>query len=117
VHVGLAYTPEIVTMAIDTPSEVIKGQTMTVSELKIIVEKSRGMWAGPVSNFPGDDQDLFEVKPRFNSDGYDTISLKSREERIQIQPSWNQKGQVRIVQRDPLPLAILAIVPEVDLGG
>lgn len=119
VHVGLAYLPEIITLAVDitTQQGPYKGNRHSVSEVRIIVDKSRGMFVGPVSDFPGENNDLLEVKPRFESDGYGTITLKSREERIQIQPSWNQRGQIRITQPDPLPLGIIAIIPEIDIGG
>lgn len=117
VHVGLDYTPELISLPIDSPQEVIKGSTLQISDLRVIVEKSRGMWAGPISDFPAADDNMREFKPRFDSDGYDTIELKSREERIQLDASWNARAQMRIQQRDPLPLAILALLPTVTSGG
>ena len=116
VHVGIPYTPEIVTLPIDSPQEVIKGKAMSIGTLRLVVENSRGGWVGPKtqSNLS---TDLLEIKPRRIEDGYDTLSLKSFEQEINIKPSWNQKGQIRIQQRDPLPLSILAIIPEVDIGG
>lgn len=117
VHVGLPYTPDLVTMAIDNPNEVIKGNSMSVGEVRIIVDKSRGGWVGPYPDTPNALNDMVELKPRFTSDGYNTISLKSFEDGIKIKASWNKRGQIRIQQRDPLPMGIIAIIPEIDIGG
>lgn len=118
VHVGLSYQPEVITLAVDNPKEVIRGANKSISEVRLIVQDSRGGWVGPVRDGGVvDDADLVEIKPRTAADAYDTISLKSQELRVSIQPGWIEDGMVRIVQKDPLPLAILAIIPEVDIGG
>jgi len=119
VHVGLEYIPEINTLEVDNAAarEVLRGRVKSISEVTIAVEKSRGGWVGPVLETPPNDDNLIEIKPRFVSDGYDTIALKSHEQRIAIAAGWNAGGKIRIVQKDPLPLTILGVMPEVDFGG
>ena len=36
---------------------------------------------------------------------------------IPIKSGWNIGGRVHLRQRDPLPLSVLAVVPNVEVGG
>lgn len=118
VHVGLSYTPAIETLDIDTPapSQTLKAQSISVSKVTVEVDGSRGGWVGPRQ-----DNDtpapMTEIKPRFDSDNYDPIALKTYKQEVFIQPQWSKGGGVRIEQRAPLPMSILSIIPQVDIGG
>ena len=119
VQVGLAYTPVIETLDIEiTTSKIatVKNRATSVSRVDIEVELSRGGWIGPKKD---DDTTgtMYEIKPRFDTDAYDAIALRTRKQEINIQPEWSKGGGIRIEQRDPLPLAILSIIPDVDVGG
>jgi hypothetical protein len=111
VHVGLGYTSEIETLAIDSNQEPTLGRKKNVSEVAIRVVNSRGGWVGPNLD------NMIEIKPRFDSDSYNTITLKTFEQRVNIAPDWNDDGKVVIQQRDPLPMTILAVTPEFVIGG
>jgi len=118
VHVGLYYEPELITLGIDDPKEVIRGANKSVSEVTMVVENTRGGWVGPVLDGQTDlDADMLEIKPRYPDDDYDTMKLRSFEEVINIAAGWSDDGRIRITQRAPLPMAILALVPNVDIGG
>lgn len=114
---GLAYTPVIETLDVDTSSisESLKAKEISISKVILEVEKSRGGWIGP-KNDDGTNGELTEIKPRLDSDEYNSIALKTFKQEQIIDPQWSLGGGVRIEQRDPLPLAILAIVPEVSIG-
>jgi len=118
VHVGLSYTPRIETLDIDTPSAIqtIKAQSVSVSKVTIEVEGSRGGWVGPRQD-NGSDPIMNEIKPRFDGDNYDPISLKTYKQELFIQPQWSKGGGLRIEQRAPLPMAILSVIPQLDVGG
>ena len=58
-----------------------------------------------------------EIKPRFDTDDYDVIALKTYKQNVFIDPMWSKGGGVRIEQRSPLPLSILSVIPKVDIGG
>jgi hypothetical protein len=117
VTVGLSYTPVIETLDVDVTStaESLKAKEVSITKVTLEVEKSRGGWVGPKMD---DDStgDMFEIKPRFDSDQYNSIALKTFKQEVIIHPQWSLGGGIRIEQRDPLPLAILAIVPEVNIG-
>jgi len=36
---------------------------------------------------------------------------------LTMSPSWNKDGQIIVQQRDPLPMNLLAVIPEVIPGG
>jgi hypothetical protein len=118
VHVGLQYIPALETLDIDTPepTQTLKAQSLSVSRLFIETERSRGIWAGPIDgSYPT--QELLEFKTRSDADNYDAVSLTTAKEEIYVQPQWSKSGSVRIEQRSPLPLAVLSIIPMVDIGG
>ena len=120
IHVGLQYIPAIETLDIDIPSaqDTLKSKSVSVSKVYIEVEKSRGGWVVPKSDVEsGYTPTSFEIKPRFQSDGYDSIQLKTFKQEVIIDPLWSKGGGLRIEQRSPLPLSILSIIPDVDVGG
>jgi hypothetical protein len=108
----------IETLDIDTsPQEApIRARSVSVSKVTIEVEASRGGWIGPRQD-DGSAPPMIEIKPRFESDNYNSIALKTYKQEVFIQPQWSKGGGVRIEQRDPLPLAVLSVIPEVDVGG
>lgn len=120
VHIGLPYTPAIELLDIDTPSpsQTLKAQSVSVSKVVIEVEKTRGGFVGARRDPDSGQEATFqEIKPRFESDGYDSIALKTFKQEVMIDPSWNKGGGVRIEQRSPLPMSILSVIPRVDVGG
>lgn len=121
VHIGLPYTPAIETLDIDTGAqgETLKSKDLSVSKVYLEVEKSRGGWVGPRSTDVQNNIQfgMTEIKPRYDADGYDTIQPKTYKSEVIIDDHWDKSGGVRIEQRSPLPLAILSVIPEVDIGG
>lgn len=117
VTVGLAYLPVIETLDVDVAStaESLKAKEISIAKVILEVEKSRGGWVGPKMD-NGTTGQMVEIKPRFDSDGYNSIALKTFKQEVIIEPQWSLGGGIRIEQRDPLPLTILAIVPEVSVG-
>jgi hypothetical protein len=115
IHVGLPYTCDLETLDIDIANgESILDQKKLINKVAMIVEESRGIWAGPQ---PPDDDDenplqhLFEAKIR-NRETYDSpVALKSGLVEIQTSGRWNANGRVFVRQVDPLPLTVLSIAP------
>lgn len=117
VHVGLAYTPAMELLDIDTPGmTTLKSRDVSVSQVVIEVERSRGGFVGPKLD-DGSTGEMKEIKPRFESDGYDAIELKTFKQEVNIEPTWQKGGGIRIEQRSPLPLAVLSVIPRVDVSG
>lgn len=118
VHVGLGYVPTIETLDIDiaAPTQTAKSNSVSVAKVTIEVEGTRGGFVGPKKD-NGTSPTMLEIKPRFDSDAYGSIALKSYKAEIFVEPQWSKGGGIRVEQRAPLPLAILSIIPQVDVGG
>ncbi len=119
VHIGLPYTAAIETLDIDLGQMVdpVRVKNVSVSRVDLVVEQSRGGHVGPVPVFNQPASVLQEIKPRFDSDGYNNIQLKTFTEEVSIQPMWSKSGGIRIEQRSPLPLAILAATVDFQVGS
>jgi hypothetical protein len=107
--VGLAYECDFETLDVDGES-VVRGKKKSVSEVVFKFLNSRGGFVGPSSD------KLLEIKPRFESDNYDDIALRSYEFRQTMGGGWTSGGRVFFRQSDPVPATILAIAPEVAVG-
>lgn len=116
VSIGLPYVPVIETLDLDLGSmqETLRGKLISISRVMIEVERSRGGWVGGRRD-DGSITEMMEIKPRFDSDGYGAIDLKTYKQEVVIQPDWSSGG-LRIEQRSAFPLAIRAIVPDVDIS-
>ena len=120
IHIGLSYLPAVEMLDIDiaSPTDTLKAKSVSVSKVFIEVEKSRGGWVGARVDVNSSQTIKFqEIKPRFDGDAYDAISLKTYKQEVIIDPIWGKGGGVRIEQRAPLPMSILSVIPEVDAGG
>jgi hypothetical protein len=112
VHVGLAYTSEIKTLDFDlAQARAPANAKRRVTEVVVKVERSRGLWVGP------DADHVVEVKQRDVEPYGDPIELFTADIKIAIPPSWGRSGSIVLQQLDPLPLTVLAVLPEVEVGG
>ena len=113
VAVGLGYICEIETLRLDAGagSETVQGQDKKVSRLTVRVEDSLGFWAGP------DRDHMREAKFGLPALLGQPPSLVNGDRNITLSPHWGKDGKYVIQQRDPLPLTILSLMPDVILGG
>lgn len=118
VHIGLPYTPVIETLDIDAASmvETLKASDSSISELTLQLQDSRGGYVGAI-NDSGEPNRMIELTPREDTFDYGVPPLRDYKADVTLEPSWNKGGRIRIEQRDPLPLAILAIIPELDISA
>ena len=113
VVVGLPYMSDIETLDIDSASsQAMVGESKFVSSVKMLVEKSRGIFVGPKP--PSDDdtdplEDLFELKVRTDENYDDPTALQSGPVEVILKSEWNSNGRVFVRQVDPLPLSISSI--------
>ena len=114
--VGLPYLCVIETLDIDDPGQSLRGINKSVAKVAIDFERSRGGWVGPKNEVRGSEAGIHEIKPRFETDNYGPIALRTYQSDQEIASQWSRGGGIRIEQRDPLPMAILAITPDVSLG-
>ena len=113
VHIGLDFTAEIKTLRLDAgslnPSS--SARTKKISQIGLQLESTLGLWTGP------DVDHMREAKFGLPSQyGQPPSSITGLKE-LTMSPSWNKNGQIVIQQRDPLPMTILSITPDIIVGG
>ena len=115
VHVGLPYSCDIQTLPLDLGNlpnlGTVMGRQKRIGELTLRVQEARGVFAGP--SFAR----LDEWKQRSTEAYGEAIRLFTGDISMDVPPEWNSQGIVCIRQADPLPLTLLSIAPEVDVGG
>lgn len=109
VHIGLKFISDFETLDIEAGRESLQGQWKKVSAVTVRVENSRGFFAGP------DSSHLVEAKWRELEGFGEPTALLTGDKRITLTPQWNTHGRVFLRQRDPLPLTVLATIPEFTL--
>lgn len=112
VHVGLPYFSDMETLDLElkNANETVLDKKIAVTSLTVLVEESRGIMAGQ------DKDNLYAHKTE--RDQYEPpIELLTGQANIPISNNWQGKGRVFIRQADPLPLSVLAVIPEVTIGG
>ena len=111
VHAGLPFFSDIETLNIEAPGAgTIQDRQKKISSVTVRFSKSRGMWIGPTST------QLVEMKQREYEDMGEPTDLLTGDKQITLTPDWNSNGRLFIRQRDPLPLFVLAIIPDVSLS-
>lgn len=114
VHVGLGYESELETLEVNIPTgETLKDKRLMIKSVTAVLLESRGGLYGRSSA----EEDLWEFKQRDEQDDYGSIRLMTGKATQEITDSWLGQGKLTIVQRDPLPLQILALIPQVEIGG
>ena len=115
VVVGLPYVSEIETLNLDLGNVpelgVVKGRDVSIPNLVITLEESRGVSAGQ-----SDDTMIF-VQERDNENYGEPIAPFTGERKYDLEPDWTRTGQITIRQTLPLPMKVLSVAPEVIIGG
>lgn len=114
VLVGLPYESELQTLEVTIGGqETLSDKTKIIQQVTAVLLESRGGFYGK-ENAEGK---LWEFKPRQDSDEYGSIQAYTGKATQTITDSWSGNGQVTVVQKDPLPLTILALIPATEIGG
>ncbi len=108
VHVGLGYTSLIETLPIEmrTGQGTSQARRRQVSEARVLLRRSIGGKTGRSAQtlewlLDRDGADAFDRSPKL-ADGYRTVTLAG---------PWDDAGRLLIVQDQPYPMTILALVP------
>ena len=112
IHVGLPYVAQVETMSLDlsTQEGTTQGKEKVINQAVFRLEDTRGVWFGP------DSTRLDEMKLREFEGFGDPTSLFTGDKVLPFQPNWNRDGRIFIEQPDPVPMTILAVIPEVTAG-
>jgi len=106
IHAGLPIQADLETLSIEnTGGETLTDKRKLVNEVSLMVEGSRGIWVGP------DADHLTEYKQREDEGWDEPIGMDTGTVKVSIEARWDDNGRVFVRQDDPLPLAVLAIIP------
>jgi hypothetical protein len=107
--VGLLYQPELETL--DAAPGSARGQQKTTKEVLFEVDQSKGIEAG---------QDLDHLKPwrqRSTADGYGIVSAATELVRVTAKGTWDTGARAALRQTLPLPVTVVGLTREIDVGG
>lgn len=120
VHVGLPMTASLQTLDIDLGQVrglgTVQGRKKSIPEYTMRVEKTRGIFIGPRDGERGDAH-LVEYKQRQTEAWNEAIQMYTGDIRMTPAWDWTDGGGMFIKQFDPLPMTILAVMPDVIVGG
>ena len=113
VHVGLRYSSEFQTLDLEYPGSEGKyqGKAKKISEMKVRLIDSRGGEYG--TSFAK----MVKMKEHVGTQDGSSLPLRSGIFDVVVPTSWEYQGRVCLRQTDPLPMNILAVIPEVAQGG
>lgn len=125
IHVGLPFVSDIETLDLDMEGQQIRPSVKNVHTIGMIVENTRGMWAGErfPENIPLTErvdiadltEGLDEKRPEIDAEG--NVELETGTIEMGIGATWRQSGRFVARQVDPLPATILGIIPIGEIGG
>lgn len=112
VHAGLPYSADGETLEVNIPGqETLLDKRKVIPGVTMYLEQSRNFLAGK------DADSLYEQKAPYRVRYNEPLPLETGTSQLPISTAWSDKGRVYFRQPDPLPLTILAIIPDVVIGG
>lgn len=111
--IGVAYESRIKSLRLETSTKelpTVQGQRKTIPAVTARMNKSRAI------EFGEDFLNMQTWYPRSDENLGQPPDLISGDEYIPIDGTWNEYGQICIRQRDPLPMEVLGLISEVELG-
>lgn len=106
VTVGLPITADFETLALAVPGQSVGEKAKLVSKVHLMLEDTLGVKVGP-------DFAHLHAVAKIKGDTVPYTGLVSET----VQSRWDVNGRIAVRQDRPLPVAILAAIPEVTLGG
>jgi hypothetical protein len=111
VHAGLRYVCDLETLEINIPGgQTTRLQNKLIKRLGIIVQDTRSLLAG------ADFNSLEEWEPRTAEAMTAPPDVQNGCLQVWITGSWAERGRVCIRQSDPLPMAILGVIVDTNMG-
>lgn len=114
VHVGLPINAEIKTLPIEFNGQdgSYLSRKKRITSISVLFKNTRGGLFGTNENR------LDEIKWRTNEPWGSPISLYTGKKKVNIpSENWADTKQITIRQDQPLPMTVLALVPEIEAGG
>lgn len=116
VTVGLAFTPQIQTLPLDTGEPTIQGKPKKISGVTVRCQSTLGINIGSslTNQIPMKDTIIGNVGRQTNTV---LAGLLTGDAWTATDPLWQVPGQYYITQPNPYPATILGVIPEFDVGN
>jgi hypothetical protein len=113
VHIGLGYFCRLITLPLTQYADGrgTDGRAKNISRLTVQVERTMGMWFGPSIDL------MREAKFGLPALYGQPLTAVTEDIDVTMKGNWGKRKQVVVEQRDPLPLTVLALIPDAILGG
>jgi len=111
IHIGLPIQADVQTLNLELGQPTQQGKKKSISAVTLRVEESRGGKIGY------DSDHLTEFKQRAYEPYGTATSLKTGDIKVTMPSTWASEGTIFFRQDDPLPMTLLAVIPEVSVGG
>jgi len=113
VHIGLPYMSEMELLNIEIPnSPTLQGRLKQVAEVTVRFKRSRGLLVRRGSQ---SSEEFVEMAQR-EDEGYgDPTTLLTGDKKIGLNPARDDNGRLVLRQKDPLPMTILAVIPDIEI--
>ncbi|MBT5781203.1 MAG: hypothetical protein HOI02_17475 [Rhodospirillaceae bacterium] len=112
VHVGMPYSATLESLPLGgVTAQAGAGRRMKISRVQLRVENARGIFAGPNTG------ELTEWKQRAGEVYGDPTALETGTAEMTVLPSWSYDTTLVVRQTDPLPVTVLGMTAEVNVGG
>lgn len=109
VHIGLPITAQLETLDLDVAGANIRDKQKLVKAATVLIDESAiGFMVGPASDkLVPSRLHPWETAAKSNTAPID----------VPIDATWDKPGRVFIEHTDPLPLTVLGVMPNLDVGG
>lgn len=117
VVVGLAFTPQLQTLALDLGEPTVQGKRKKISGVTVRCDQTLGLSIG--RTFDASSQKLMKDLQLGNvgsATNEIVTNLVTADARTIIDPLWDVPGQYCIQQNVPYPASILGVIPEINVG-
>lgn len=108
--VGLPFSCRAKTLPLIVPNAAIESKRKRVMGIGIRLDKSRGIKIGPTLD------DMFPMRERTDEQYGHTTRMVGGMKYQLLRTEWNEDGQTYFTQNDPLPVNILSLVSDVEVG-
>jgi hypothetical protein len=116
VTIGLAYTPQLQTLQLDTGEPTIQGKEKKISAVTVRVNETLGLSIGQGFDTLVPMKDL--VRGNVGSATNELVTgLVTGDAMTIIDPKWTVPGQYCIQQDFPFPASILGVIPQITIGN
>lgn len=111
VHMGLPFVATMETLDISVAQSSIVDRQKIVTKVTALVQETAGLMVG------SDAAHMIPHRPPAPKNYGDGLTLLTDQVQIRISPTWSKGGNVFIQQAEPLPITVLALIPDVTMGG